>query len=144
MVHGRAWHKVCMSTSLLCQRSLRTWRGGPESCCNQHSHSFPGKCHEIFPYYNRKIVPSSNWGSGGCGTHSIVRRAGGELENPSPVGQPGPALAISVALTDTDQAQHHLLVPVPGTHSHHTWAHTLISTRSLSWAACPGIASPPA
>lgn len=81
---------------------------------------------------------------GGCGTHSIAKRAGGELENSPPVGRPGPALAISMAPTDTGQAQHHLLVPMPGTHSHHTWVHILISTRSLSWAACPGIASPPA
>lgn len=92
----------------------------------------------------RKIAPCSKWGLGGCETHRIVERAGGELENLPPVKWPGPALAIRRAPTDTGQAQHHLLVPKPGTHSYHTWAHTLISTRPLSWAACPGIASPPA
>lgn len=82
--------------------------------------SFPGKSQETIPYYSRKIAPTSMGDLGGCGTHSIAKRAGGELENPSSVGWPGPALAISTAPTDTDQAQHHLLVPMPDTHSHHT------------------------
>lgn len=87
---------------------------------------------------------------GGYGTHGVAKRAGwGDGEHiQRQGGWPGPAPAISMAPTGTDQAQNHLLAPMLGTHNHHnrtcTWAHTLISTASLSWAACLAITSPPA
>lgn len=62
--------------------------------------SFPGKSQETIPYYSRKIAPTSKWDLDGCGIHSIAKRAGEELENPSSVGWPGPALAINTAPTD--------------------------------------------
>lgn len=54
----------------------------------------------------------------------------------------------SMAPTGADQAQHHLLAPMRGTHNHHnptcTRAHTLSSPGSQSWAACLATTSPSA